>query len=857
MGKQTVKSSEKFKWPILSDQYTLDDQLGYADYCHVLKMAVQQAGTPITIGVLGDWGSGKTSLMKMLEADLNKDGGNCITIWFDAWKFAKEEVLWRAFLLRVITDLRQALIKAKKLDKDREKQFDEWERRMYESLDLEQLGDLTFNWKKAASAGVAAISSNIPFGSVLSRVVDKLTGEESASKAAKDLVEGDLHSIKEFVDLVGREKTEIHKRQLEFMEEFNTQFETIIAECVTADSESRLVIFIDDLDRCLPEKAIQILEAIKLFLEVKGTVFVLGVAPEVIQRGIEVWYKMDPAKQGQEMPFTGKKYLEKIIQLPFRLPAIEQEAFARFIEENCKNMPEYCSSIFARGLEANPRGVKRLLNVFGLQLALGQRRFSKGNRELEPALLAKLNVIQERWPRLYQHLVSYPAEIKELEQACLEEKERHPEGPVPARPIEGGTDDKTARPKTYSDVISEHARFVSLQEMMLFEQEKCGVQNLDFSVLKNHIHLTRTTTSTVEKQAENLEGLDIWRQLTSKSKEEQNEGLERIRELEGEPDRADWSNRLNGQVRQERFKTLPHASRSAVLKALSLVGDDRPEVLDSARMAFSKIAGGDFWLGEGEEVYECKELDYDYRLSTYPVTVSQFKQFSDAGGYEQERYWPEAAQAESWKEGKVKFYRDDDWRPAMPALSNRFNYMNHPMVMISWFESLAYCRWLTEQFRQGDVIGKDLEGLNRQSWQVTLPSEAEWEKAARGSKEKSLYPFGDEIAPNLANYDQTAIESTSAVGCFPGGASPYGCLDMSGNIWEWCRNTFEKYPYKRDDREDVTKNVGSTRVFRGGSWGNPAEDCRCSCRYGINPGFGGVGLGFRVVLVPSSLSPAG
>ncbi|MCH8217945.1 MAG: SUMF1/EgtB/PvdO family nonheme iron enzyme [Planctomycetes bacterium] len=297
--------------------------------------------------------------------------------------------------------------------------------------------------------------------------------------------------------------------------------------------------------------------------------------------------------------------------------------------------------------------------------------------------------------------------------------------------------------------------------------------------------------------------------------------------------------------------------RAEAGRNLSLLGDGRQEVLDSARMAFCKIPQGAFCLGEGDEGHECKELDYDYWLSMYPVTVSQFRQFSDAGGYGEKRYWPQAVQAEFWKEGKVKLRYDQDWRKSMPNLPNRFNYMNHPMVMISWFEGLAYCRWLTERFHRGEVVAKDLEGLDLQSWQVTLPSEAEWEKGARGCKDKRLYPFEHEIAPNLANYRETGIESTSAVGCFAGGASPYGCLDMAGNVWEWCRNTLEKYPYKRDDREDVSKNVGSFRVFRGGSWYGPAVRCRCSCRRRRNPGRRDVHLGFRVVLVPSSLSPAG
>ena len=306
--------------------------------------------------------------------------------------------------------------------------------------------------------------------------------------------------------------------------------------------------------------------------------------------------------------------------------------------------------------------------------------------------------------------------------------------------------------------------------------------------------------------------------------------------------------------------TLAASQRAWAGKWLSRLGDDRQEVLDSAQMAFCRIAKGAFWLGDGKDddcpQALCNELDYDYWLSTTPVTVSQFKQFSDAGGYQKELYWPEAVEAKFWQDGKVKFWRDKEWRPAMPDLSDRFNDMNHPMVEISWFESLAYCRWLTELLREGEVVRNDLEGVDWHSWFVTLPSEAEWEKGARGCKDKRLYPCGDKISPNQANYSETGIECTSAVGCFPKGSRPNGCQDMAGNVWEWCRNTLENYPYKRDAREDVAKNVGSPRVIRGGSWGSPSEDCRCSYRYGIDPGYRDDSLGFRVVLVPSSLSPA-
>ncbi|NQV32972.1 MAG: SUMF1/EgtB/PvdO family nonheme iron enzyme [Phycisphaeraceae bacterium] len=299
--------------------------------------------------------------------------------------------------------------------------------------------------------------------------------------------------------------------------------------------------------------------------------------------------------------------------------------------------------------------------------------------------------------------------------------------------------------------------------------------------------------------------------------------------------------------------------RATAGKWLSRLGDDRRGVTDSGHMAFCPIAKGEFWLGDGKDddcpQELCQALDYDYQLAKFPVTVAQYRQFAEAGGYQTAKYWPEAKEAGHWQEpGEVKFRRDDEWRKGMPELSSRFAYDNHPMVEVSWYECLAYCRWLTDLFRTREVGNQEIAGLIQQGWLLMLPSEIEWEKAARGSTpSKLLYPCGDEITSNCANYSETGLNSTSSVGCFPGDKSPCKCIDMTGNVIEWCRNTDESYPYLRDDREKVNKNPGSGRVIRGGCWGGSAGSCRCSFRFWDDPDYGRLILGFRVALVPSSV----
>jgi formylglycine-generating enzyme required for sulfatase activity len=269
---------------------------------------------------------------------------------------------------------------------------------------------------------------------------------------------------------------------------------------------------------------------------------------------------------------------------------------------------------------------------------------------------------------------------------------------------------------------------------------------------------------------------------------------------------------------------------------------------DEPLLGFVEIPQDAFRMGEGKEEHKL-ELPI-YYIGRYPVTVAQFGAFVEAGGYREPHYWKEAQAAGIWQDGKVKGRLDDDPRVKPVEYGGSLESANHPVVGITWYEMVAYCRWLTEQLCAWQGTPEPLARLLRKEhWEVQLPSEAQWEKAARGTDGR-VYPWVSDPDPNRANYDKTGIGATSAVGCFPGGRSPYDVEDLSGNVWEWTRSLYRGYPYDpKDGREVLDAGSDQSRVLRGGAFSN-VRYVRCAWRNWDYPGSRSYDYGFRLVLSP-------
>lgn len=290
--------------------------------------------------------------------------------------------------------------------------------------------------------------------------------------------------------------------------------------------------------------------------------------------------------------------------------------------------------------------------------------------------------------------------------------------------------------------------------------------------------------------------------------------------------------------------TAPVKERNMTGNALNFLGDPRPGVGLRAdglpNIVWCKVPAGEFLMGSIQEAGGTapdNEMPQHritlpvFCIAKYPITNAQYQAFVDDGGYTEK--WRQCWTQTGWK-WRTKGNYTGPYRSG-----GDFDLSNHPVVGVSWYEAVAFCNWLSE--RSGCL--------------VRLPSEAEWEKAARGT-DGQRYPWGKDITKNHANYGAAGIRSTSAVGVFPKGASPYQLLDASGNVWEWTISLWGEYrhepkfnyPYNtQDGRENIDAPETVLRTLRGGSWLDLDDRMHCAWRVSNYPRIKYYGVGFRVV----------
>lgn len=338
MGNKKAKPAK-----ILLDVPVDDGVLGFDNYRDALINIIKSSDPRFTIGIFGGWGTGKTTLMRMMKKKLDDEGE--VTVWFNPWEYEKEEHLIIPLLQTINFELK--------------------DKKLLNPQTLKKFG-------KAILALTSGFTAKIPVIGV------ELSPKDAIESYQKLFESKNLSSL--YFDL---------KQQLK----------DIIKE-LKEKEKSRMIIFIDDLDRCLPSNALQILESVKLFLDAEGYVFVLGLDRNIIEKCVN-------RKYGEESGISGTDYIKKMIQVPFNLPRLREQEVKAYVERlrdelKGTDVEEYVEKyidIISKGMEANPREIKRFINNFILvnQISAG---------EIEPDKLLVLLIIYFRWDELYEKIVS-------------------------------------------------------------------------------------------------------------------------------------------------------------------------------------------------------------------------------------------------------------------------------------------------------------------------------------------------------------------------------------------------------------------------------------------------------------------
>ncbi|MDE1206014.1 KAP family P-loop NTPase fold protein [Tenacibaculum larymnensis] len=447
-----------------SDNETSEDLLGFKVHADLLIDVIKDDTVlPITIGVFGDWGSGKSSVLKIIQEEFEKGGSkeeDTLCIYFNGWTFEGYDDAKAALLNSIINEIENN----KKLSSEVKETVKNKAKKLWESID----------WMR----GAGMVLKNI----ALPAVSAYFTGGVSlAPFAMQKMKEWSIDTPERFIEKLGSEEgkellNSLKKENVTNDKRINpvAEFRKDFSDLLDATNYKRLVVIIDDLDRCKPDRIIENLEAIKLFVNVPKTAFVIGADPRIVRHAIEYKYGNTNSIQGDNSRIIDD-YLEKLIQLPYSLPKLSEpevdtyismlickreievdkfkEVYSDFHEFRVKdkyssygllNMQNILSiqefekvksniisipslvPLITQSLYGNPRQIKRFLNTYILRKRLSDVAKLDG---FDSSVLAKLMLLEYSEIRLFRQLFEWqlnqkgvPKEIQKLEEICKEDE---------------------------------------------------------------------------------------------------------------------------------------------------------------------------------------------------------------------------------------------------------------------------------------------------------------------------------------------------------------------------------------------------------------------------------------------------
>jgi len=738
---------------------------------------------PLSVGLFGEWGSGKTHLLKLIESSINTiqldDNASketkktfpqtTIPIFFNAWRFEKEE--------HMIVPLFQTLLSS----------MEEYEHRTLGDEAKKILSHTLIKLKvlgKALSKGLKIPDKlgEIPtkIKNLDATVITDVLNVESISKEYEKKVKEELVDDELFKELTEQSRLEsVYYKIPEWIEK------------ITIADNINFVFLIDDLDRCLPENTLKMLESIKLFLDVPSCAFVLAIDDDVVERGVAYHYRDylkdivrvdgEIENQSQELPITGHEYLEKMIQLPFRIPVIDgtdvydflQKNYAQKFSELLKNNKDDADEVlkfFSETIPPKPRKIKRTAMLFQTKVNV----LKALEQNVDYMVVAKVTLLELFAPKLLRFIQNngYKAMfdiLHDFSNLVEEEvKENHNGFDMSDYTFKSLSNSRKINfwIKEQKDEYKERI-YTKLMDIVTENYHSRMVFNLDhiFNERIDKDSLTQVIEQKIAVKIDDEEKVLI--NLMSQS-------FKKL--LFGESE-TQWRAAFDDHELFEEGKAL-------------LTVDSIADISNEAKEK-EGFCDNPKWLLiiaeyiTQEQFIKLLEEIYPYEMNPYQTTFEEYDEYCKSTGVEKPK-------DEGWGRGK------------------------RPVINVSWEDATAYAKWLSEK-----------EGV-----EYRLPTSDEWYLACNvGAKTK--WHFGDDenLLKDYAWYNENSDGKTHSVGALKPNA--LGLYDMHGNVWEWCEDWYDKEK--------------KYKAFCGGSWYNNSFNTRSAYRLRSYPTIRFNSVGFRLL----------
>ncbi|REJ54089.1 MAG: serine/threonine-protein kinase pkn1 [Microcystis aeruginosa DA14] len=826
-------SPESIRNTSVSDQATNNDALGFEPYVIAIAefLLHEQTQPPLTLSVEGEWGSGKSSFMKMLEEYLRKKGGR--TVWFNAWRDDKAESVWAAFALSFIKQISTPK---------------NWRDLPRIILGYFKLQLLRFNLEKGLFELIKALpviifvicaSIAIPFILIIYGVegINELIGPTTSQDvfwskinsvfkllftaggvtlSGAGIFAGIKSLLRNFQRLLQNPKNNLikyieapdYKKQSAFVEEFHEDFAKIVDAYIGND---RVYVFIDDLDRCEHPKSADLMQAINLMIaDDPSVVFILGMDREKVAASLAVKYEnilkylpsetteIDPdilarrsANKGLAYGYT---FIEKFVQLPFLVPQPSRSDFERFLTQLATSTPPNLQP-------AKPR-FTFFQSFWGkFKLALPWRNNSQ------------------------KHLTSATSnQTSDLKNLSLDNPSIESE--------------QTEKEKARASVIKrlERERNVIMMVAPALDYNPRRIKHF-INVFRLKVYIANETGLFFEKRDENYYLLEPsltfeklgkftaislkWPLLLS-DLENDKQILAKLEEFA-----------LDEEKNKEYEESIRYWGSHTKLKALMAYGHEKSAANSKFSLAEVNV---DKLLQVSPKIIRQTETVIlpNFNLEMVDIPAGKFNMGSNE--YDQEKPIHEVI-VPAFQIGKYPITQAQ-YQAVMGTNPSRFSENpQNPVETINWFDAQEFCEKLSQ------LTGKNYR----------LPTEAEWEYACRAGTE-TQFSFGDDESQlgDYAWFNGNSYRATHPVGQKQ--PNSWGIYDMHGNVWEWCADEYhESYVNKP---ENIKKNGSiawrnnnitnrSLMIIRGGSWSDGTRSCSSACRHAddilLSPD------GFRVV----------